>query len=226
MTDNASFDFATLSEREKYKLLIGAVVPRPIALVTTVDPRGMINAAPFSFFNCLSAEPAILALGVENHEDLAFKDTARNIRTTGVFTVNIVSDRILAAMNVCAVPFEPGIDELREAGLTAIAGSKVASPRIAESPAAFECRRHVTLEIGTSRQIILGEVLAAHIHADIVNERFHIDPQGLDAIGRMGGHGYARTRDYFDLPTMSVSEWERTKRAGSCGGPQTKLNTL
>lgn len=226
MTDNASFDFATLSEREKYKLLIGAVVPRPIALVTTVDPRGMINAAPFSFFNCLSAEPAILALGVENHEDLAFKDTARNIRTTGVFTVNIVSDRILAAMNVCAVPFEPGIDELREAGLTAIAGSKVASPRIAESPAAFECRRHVTLEIGTSRQIILGEVLAAHIHADIVNERFHIDPQGLDAIGRMGGHGYARTRDYFDLPTMSVSEWERTKRTGSCGEPQTKLNTL
>lgn len=214
MSANTSFDFSTLSERQKYKLLIGAVVPRPIALVTTVDTEGRFNAAPFSFFNCLSAEPAILALGVENkHQDLAFKDTSRNIRATGVFTVNIVSDKILAAMNVCAVPFGPGIDELQEAGLTAIAGDKVASPRIAESPVAFECRQHVTLEIGATRQIVLGEVLAAHIHSDIVNDRFHIDPYGLDAIGRMGGHGYARTRDYFDLPTMSVSEWEGMKHA-------------
>lgn len=212
MTGKITFDFTTLSERQKYKLLIGAVVPRPIALVTTVDKDGKTNAAPFSFFNCLSAEPAILALGVENHEDMAFKDTARNIRVTGVFTVNIVSDRILQAMNVCAVPFEPGIDELREAGLTAVPGNKVACPRIAESPAAFECRRHLTLEVGTSRQIILGEVLAAHISSKLVNERFHVDPHGLDAIGRMGGHGYARTRDYFDLPTMSVAEWEQLKR--------------
>lgn len=218
MSGNTSFDFGTLSEREKYKLLIGAVVPRPIALVTTVDTQGRANAAPFSFFNCLSAEPAILALGVENrHQDLAFKDTSRNIRTTGVFTVNIVSDSILAAMNVCAVPFEPGIDELREAGLTAVAGDKVASPRIAESPVAFECRQHVTLEIGASRQIVLGEVLAAHIHSPLVNDHLHIDPYGLDAIGRMGGHGYARTRDYFDLPTMTVSEWEDVKRAASGG---------
>jgi flavin reductase (DIM6/NTAB) family NADH-FMN oxidoreductase RutF len=215
MSEKTSFDFSTLSERQKYKLLIGAVVPRPIALVTTVDPEGRINAAPFSFFNCLSAEPAILALGVENHDDLAFKDTARNIRMTGVFTVNIVSDSILKAMNVCAVPFGPGIDEVREAGLTAIAGAKVAAPRIGESPAAFECRQHVTLEIGASRQIILGEVLAAHVNAALVNDRFHVDPYGLDAIGRMGGHGYARTRDYFDLPTMSVAEWENAKRAAT-----------
>ena len=213
MSGKTSFDFGTLSERQKYKLLIGAVVPRPIALVTTIDREGRTNAAPFSFFNCLSAEPAILALGVENHDDTAFKDTARNIRNTGVFTVNIVSDKILEAMNVCAVPFAHGIDELQEAGLTAIAGDKVACSRIGESPAAFECRQHVTLEIGASRQIILGEVLAAHIDAVLVNERFHVDPQGLDAIGRMGGHGYARTRDYFDLPTMSVSEWDNIKRA-------------
>jgi len=215
MSDKTSFDFGALSERQKYKLLIGAVVPRPIALVTTIDQQGRINAAPFSFFNCLSAEPAILALGVENHEDTAFKDTARNIRNTGVFTVNIVSDAILEAMNVCAVPFGPGIDELQEAGLTAIAGEKVACPRIGESPAAFECRQHVTLEIGASRQIILGEVAAAHIDSTIVNERFHIDPYGLDAIGRMGGHGYARTRDYFDLPTMSIAEWESVKRVAT-----------
>ena len=225
MSGNTSFDFGTLSEREKYKLLIGAVVPRPIALVTTVDSQGRYNAAPFRFCTCLSFPPAILALGVENrHQDLAFKDTSRNIRTSGVFTVNIVSDKILAAMNVCAVPFEAGIDELCEAGLTAIAGDKVASPRIAESPVAFECKQHVTLEIGASRQIVLGEVLAAHIHSPIVNDRFHIDPHGLDAIGRMGGHGYARTRDYFDLPTMTVSEWEDVKNATSGGFRKSSSN--
>lgn len=225
MSGKTSFDFGTLSERQKYKLLIGTVVPRPIALVTTIDPEGRTNAAPFSFFNCLSAQPAILALGVENHEDMAFKDTARNIRLTGEFTVNIVSAGILQAMNVCAVPFAPGIDELHEAGLTAMAGNKVACPRIAESPVAFECRQHVTLEIGASRQIILGEVLAAHIDAALVNDRFHIDPHGLDAIGRMGGHGYARTRDYFDLPTMSVAEWEDVKRTASAG-PNSRSNRM
>lgn len=223
MSDKTSFDFGTLSERQKYKILIGSVVPRPIALVTTIDMEGRINAAPFSFFNCLSAEPAILALGVENHDNKAFKDTARNVRNTRVFTVNIVSDKIIHAMNVCAIPFAPGIDELQEAGLTAVAGDKVACPRIGESPVAFECRQHVTLEIGASRQIILGEVLAAHIDKAIVNERFHIDPYGLDAIGRMGGHGYARTRDYFDLPTMSVSEWETTK-SGTTQRQKTSAN--
>jgi len=83
--DTVTFDFRTLSARDRYKLMIGTVVPRPIALVTTVDPEGRINAAPFSFFNCLSADPPILALGVENHPDMSFKDTARNVRLTEVF---------------------------------------------------------------------------------------------------------------------------------------------
>lgn len=212
MTNKTTFDFSQLTEREKYKLLIGAVVPRPIALVTTVDLQGRINAAPISFFNCLSAEPAILALGVENHDDLSFKDTGWNVRATGVFTVNIVSSAMLDAMNVCAVPFAPSVDELAEAGLTAVSSTKVASPRIAESPASFECRQHVTLGLGNSREIILGEVLAAHVRTDIVNDRLHVDPHGLDAIGRMGGHGYALSRDTFDLPTMSVAQWEQRKR--------------
>jgi flavin reductase (DIM6/NTAB) family NADH-FMN oxidoreductase RutF len=98
-------------------------VPRPIALVTTVDPQGRVNAAPFSFFNCLSADPPILALGVENHPDMRFKDTGLNIRLTEVFTVNIVSRAIAEAMHVCAVPFAPDADELKAAGLTAMPSS-------------------------------------------------------------------------------------------------------
>jgi flavin reductase (DIM6/NTAB) family NADH-FMN oxidoreductase RutF len=201
------FDFAELAPRERYKLLIGTVVPRPIAWVTTRDPEGRINAAPYSFFNCLSADPAILALGVENHSDMSFKDTTRNIRLTEEFTVNICDRALTDAMNVCAVPFAPGIDELAEAGLSALPGVKVACPYIAEAPVALECRRYVSLGIGRSREIVLGEVLAMHIRADLVDERLHVDQAGLDAIGRMGGHGYTTTRDYFDLPTMSVDEW-------------------
>jgi len=209
VTDKIGFDFAALSARDRYKLLIGAVVPRPIALVTTIDRAGRINAAPFSFFNCLSADPAILALGVEYRPSGPQKDTGRNVRETLAFTVNIVSDAILEAMNICAVPFSPGIDELHQAGLTSSAGFKVPCPFITEAPVAFECRHHTTLGIGNSREIILGEVVYAHLRADTVNAaNLHVDPFALDAVGRMGGQGYASTRDYFDLPTMSVEQWQ------------------
>lgn len=207
-TSAVGFDFSRLSGREKYKLLIGAVVPRPIAWVTTVDREGRVNAAPFSFFNCLSADPAILALGVEFRPSGLSKDTGRNIRETQAFTVNIVSGALMEAMNVTAVPFEAGIDEIAKAGLTTRPGVTVPCPAIAESPAAFECRHHVTLSIGQSREIVLGEVLHAHLHASVVDERHHVDPTRLDAVGRMGGHGYATTRDYFELPTLSVAEWQ------------------
>ncbi len=203
------FAFRALTPRERYKLLIGAVVPRPIALVTTISKDGIVNAAPFSFFNCLSADPAILALGVEYRPTGPQKDTGRNVRETLAFTVNIVSDAMAEAMNACAVPFEPGIDELAQAGFTARPGTSVPCPFIAEAPAAFECRQHTTLGIGNSREIILGEVLHAHFAPGIVDPAtLHVDPEALDALGRMGGQGYARTRDRFDLPTMTVAQWE------------------
>ncbi|MGE9759442.1 flavin reductase family protein [Pseudomonas sp. PDM20] len=210
-----SFDFQQLSAREKYKILIGSVVPRPIALVTTIDAEGRVNAAPFSFFNALSADPPILALGVENYSDLSPKDTTLNIRQNQEFTVNIVSDALVEAMNVCAVPFEPGFDELVAAGLTAIPGTRVGCPRIGEAPVALECRRMMALSIGQSREIILGEVLMAHVRDDLIDPAtLYIDQLGLDAIGRMGGHGYARTREYFDLPTRSLKQWMESPGAG------------
>lgn len=203
------FDFQTLAPRDCYKLLIGTVVPRPIAWVTTVDQQGIPNAAPYSFFNCLSSDPPILALGVENRPDRAFKDTAWNIRTTEVFTVNIVDRPNIDAMNITATAFASHIDELQKAGLTMIEGTTVASPRIAEAPVSFECQRHVGIEIGTSREIVLGRVLAAYIRSDIVDtSNHHVDHVGLDAVGRMGGQGYAFTQDYFDLPTLSVEKFE------------------
>jgi flavin reductase (DIM6/NTAB) family NADH-FMN oxidoreductase RutF len=203
-----SFDFRELSARDKYKLMIGTVVPRPIALVTTIDPQGRVNAAPFSFFNCLSADPPILALGVENHPDMRFKDTGLNIRLTEVFTVNIVSRAIAEAMHLCAVPFPPEHDELHAAGLTAMPGNKVASPWIKEAPASFECRRHVTLELGKSRQIILGEILFAHYHSAVIDaQRMRVDPARLDAIARLGGNTCSTIRDRFEMMTPTLDEY-------------------
>jgi flavin reductase (DIM6/NTAB) family NADH-FMN oxidoreductase RutF len=212
---DVTFDFRELSARDKYKLIIGTVVPRPIALVTTVDPQGRVNAAPFSFFNCLSADPPILALGVENHPDMRFKDTALNIRLTEVFTVNIVSHAIAEAMHVCAVPFGSGQDELKAAGLTAMPSKTVASPWIQEAPASFECRRHLTLELGKSRQIILGEILFAHYHESVVDPgRMRIDPAKLDAIARLGGNTCSTIRDRFEMLTPTLDEFYGGLSAG------------
>jgi flavin reductase (DIM6/NTAB) family NADH-FMN oxidoreductase RutF len=204
------FDLATLSARDCYKLLIGTVIPRPIAFVTTVDAEGRANAAPFSFFNCLSADPAIVAIGVENNDDMSFKDTAWNVRVTEEFTVNIVDDALLQAMNVCAIPFPPGTDEIKLAGLTPVAGTHVRCPRLAEAPAALECRRYLTLEVGRSREIILGKVLGVFVREDAVDPQTkYVDQRKMDAIGRLGGDGYARTRDQFDLRTLRLAEWQQ-----------------
>ncbi|MCK0206472.1 flavin reductase family protein [Starkeya koreensis] len=217
-TDSVAFDFRALGERERYKLMIGTIVPRPIALVTTVDPQGRVNAAPFSFFNCLSADPPILALGVENHADMSFKDTALNIRLTEVFTVNIVSHAIAESMHLCAADFPPGADELSAAGFTPVPGVKVASPWIKEAPAALECRRHLTLELGRSRQIILGEIVYAHYRSDVVDtERLRIDPARLDAIARLGGSVCSTIRDRFEMPTPSFAEWSTRSRSEKVG---------
>ncbi len=217
--DHVHFDFARLTGRERYKLMIGTIVPRPIAFVTTVDEQGVMNAAPFSFFNCLSADPPIVALGVEYRAGRDSKDTGRNIRQTGVFTINIVSDAILEAMNVGAVPFSAGVDEIAAAGLTAVPGTHVSCPRILESPASFECRRTMTLDISHSREIVLGEVVGLHLRSDTVDlSNFHVDPARLDAIGRMGGHGYVRTHETFTLPTMTVTDWESRRVAVRSNG--------
>ncbi len=202
-----AFDFADLSAREAYKVMIGTIVPRPIAWVSTISPDGVVNAAPYSFFNCLSADPPILALGVENKPDRSFKDTAYNIRMTECFTVNIVDRANVEAMSITAADFAPDVDELEAAGLTAIPGDRVACPRIAEAPVAFECERYLGIAVSSAREIILGRIVRAHIREDIIDPgTFYSDHKKLDALGRMGGNGYAGTFDYFDLRTPSPEE--------------------
>lgn len=201
------------SHSEVYKLLIGLIAPRPIALITSMDEHGGLNAAPFSAFNYFCTDPPIVGIGVTNRTDRAFvpKDTARNIRRTGEFVVNIVTEDIAEKMNVCAVDFPEGVNELDIAGFTTTASQIVRVPRIAEAHAALECREHTTMEIGRSR-IILGRVVAIYV------EDKYVDPAGpyikaeeLHAIGRMNGLGnYVRTRDAFvQIPRMSYEEWKK-----------------
>lgn len=204
------FDFAALTERERYKLLIGTVIPRPIALVTTVDGEGRRNAGPFSFFNVLTHDPAIVAIGVENQADLSFKDTARNIDQTREFTVHIVDDALVRQMEICAIKFGPEVDEITEAGLETTPGRMVGSPRIVAAPAALECRLHSVLRVSPAREIILGEVVGLFVRSDALDpSNLHIDQQIMDVVGRMGGHTYARTRDQFDIKTTSKEDWAR-----------------
>lgn len=209
---HAHFDFSTLNERERYKLLIGTVIPRPIALITTLGLDGKVNAGPFSFFNVLTHDPAIVAIGIENHADMHFKDTAKNIRETEEFTVHIADYALVEKMEICAIKFGPEVDEVAEAGMTAVPGKMVRSPRILEAPAALECRRYMTLEVGRAREIILGEVLGVFVRDDLVNERLHVNQHGMDAVGRLGGHSYTRTQTQFDVRTLSVDAWARGER--------------
>jgi flavin reductase (DIM6/NTAB) family NADH-FMN oxidoreductase RutF len=207
------FDMETALHSEVYKLLIGLVAPRPIALITSMDEQGRMNAAPFSAFNYFCTDPPIVGIGVTNRTDQAFvpKDTARNIRRTGEFVVNVVTEDIAEKMNLCAIDFPEGVNELDIAGFTTTPSQVVRVPRIAEAHAALECREHTTLEIGRSR-IILGRVVAIYI------EDKYVDPAGpyikaeeLHAMGRMNGLGnYVRTRDAFvQIPRQNYAEWKK-----------------
>jgi flavin reductase (DIM6/NTAB) family NADH-FMN oxidoreductase RutF len=210
------FEMETTPHRQVYNLLIGLVAPRPIAWVTSMDEEGRLNAAPFSAYNYLCTDPPIVGMGVTNRSDARFtpKDTARNIRRTGEFVINVVTDDLLEKMNICATDFPAGVNELEMAGLTTAPSSVVKVPRIAEAHAALECREFTSMEVGRSR-IILGRVVAMY-----VEDRF-VDPAGpyikadeLHAVGRMNGLGnYALTRDAMvTVPRISFAEWEKGKR--------------
>lgn len=209
-----TFDIEGAKPREIYNLLIGLVAPRPIALVTSMNEHGRLNAAPFSAYNYLCTDPPVVGIGVTNRPDVSHepKDTARNIRRTGEFVVNVVTEDLARQMNICATDFPAEISEIDMAGFEIAPSTAVKVPRIASAHAALECREFTTMEIGRSR-IILGRVVSIY-----VEDRF-LDPAGpyiradeLHAIGRMNGLGnYVRTRDsFFNIPRIPYSEWKKT----------------
>jgi len=204
------FDFADTSNQNVYKLLVATIGPRPIAWVTTQDVDGSINTAPFSFFNAMSGNPPVVAFGIGGRGPGDVKDTGGNIRRTGEFVVNLCSFELAEAMNITAIDFPKGIDELKEAGLTTTPSLKFKPPRITEAPVAFECERLVIVDVGIDRAVVLGKVLAIYVRDDCVmdKDRCYIDTPKLDLIGRMHGAGwYARTTDRFEMPRIDVNDW-------------------
>jgi flavin reductase (DIM6/NTAB) family NADH-FMN oxidoreductase RutF len=205
-------NFADLQPRQRYKLLCGLVVPRPIALVTTMSPTGVVNAAPYSFFNVFSENPALIVLGLQHNEDGSPKDTTRNIHVTGEFVVNLVDEALADDMNLTATDFPPGEGEPTALGIPVAESSLVKPPRLAAAPAAFECRRMVGLAFGPQRELLIGEVLGVHVRAGIVDPAtLNVDFRALAPVGRLCGNSYARQRDMFDLKRISYAEWKKSR---------------
>ncbi len=210
------FRIATTETHHVYNLLIGLVAPRPVALVTSLNEDGGVNAAPFSAYNYLSIDPPVVGLGIAERSggggaawDANAKDTGRNIRQRGEFVVNVVTEDLMDAMTVTAIDFPAGVSEIAEAGLHTAASNVVGVPRIAEAHAALECVELQTIQIGRSR-IVLGQVVSMWVEDKYVDPAGpYIRAQELHAIGRMNGQGaYVRTRDAFmTMERLKYSDW-------------------
>ena len=202
------FDIPTLPVRDRHKLLSSVVLPRPIAWVTTMDGAGQINAAPFSFFNLMGSDPAIVVLGISRSNGL-LKDTASNMMACGEFVIQLVTETLVEQMNQTGTEFPHGINELEIAGLATLPSLKVKPPRIAASPVHMECKYHSIVEIGNT-SVLLGEVIYLHIDDAYVDATtLHVHANQLAVIGRMHGGGwYARTTDLFELGRVSYKQWQ------------------
>lgn len=208
------FDFAIIPAKQRYKLLVSTIVPRPIAWIVSQDLNGQLNAAPFSFFNAFAGDPPVVGVGIGSHDPGRPKDTRRNIRDTGQFVVNLVSEETAPAMNVTAIEFDPGVNELAQAGLTTVPSLYVKPPRIAQSPVSMECELLQIVELGPESGLVLGRVLAMHVREDFVIDaaRHYIDTPKLKLIGRMHGSGwYVRTSDLFSIDRISREAWRQRK---------------
>jgi flavin reductase (DIM6/NTAB) family NADH-FMN oxidoreductase RutF len=203
-TDKLTIDPAAQPPVNNYKLLIGSIVPRPIAFVSTTSPSGLYNLAPFSFFNAVCGNPPVITFASGVREPP--KDTLANVRATGEFVVNIVTEDIAELMNVTSGEYPAGVDEFTLSGLTPVPSDLVKPPRVAESPINMECKLLQIVEVSTrplGGSLVIGEVIRFHIDARIIHD-FRIDAEKLRAIGRMGGNEYTRTRSRFAMERPKV----------------------
>jgi flavin reductase (DIM6/NTAB) family NADH-FMN oxidoreductase RutF len=189
------------NDSDIYKLMTGAIVPRPIAFVSTVSAGGTFNLAPFSFFTGISANPPVICFCPMIRYDGSRKDTLRNIEATREFVVNVVSEEIAEQMNLCSPEYPPDVDEFQVSGLTPVPGDLVRAPRVGESRVSMECRLFQIVEVSArplGGSLVLGEILRFHVD-DALFENYRIDPDKLRPIGRMAGPTYTRTTDRFDM---------------------------
>lgn len=201
MNPMLTIDPTSISERENYKFLIGSIIPRPIAFVTTLSEEGVLNGAPFSYFNIVSSNPPMISLSIQRTEGRQ-KDTARNITSLKEFVVHIVDDQNVEKINKTAATLPPNQSEIELAGLTSVASKGVSVPGVKEAKVRFECVLEQSLELGGVNSpgcdFIIGRVVQYHIEDDIY-ENGRIDPRGLAAVSRLAGANYAKIGESFEI---------------------------
>jgi flavin reductase (DIM6/NTAB) family NADH-FMN oxidoreductase RutF len=194
-------ELAQLPALERYKLLIGLVIPRRIAWVSTLSDNGVANCAPFSFFNVISEEPPLCIISFNWRSDGELKHTLKNIRRTGEFVVNLVDEATANAMHLSSAELPEDESEFQAAGLTQAAAALVQHPRIAEAAACLECRLFRLIEVSATRELVLGEILLVHARDGIIDPKTkRISEQAYRPVGRLFGNRYCTTRQRFDLP--------------------------
>lgn len=196
-------DPSEISTRDMYQHMIRAITPRPIAWVSSVSNRGIVNLAPFSFFSGVTASPPSIVFSAANRRDGSKKDTLVNIEENGQFVVNVVNRSLADAMNQTSAEYPPEVDEFEAAGLTPIPSTRVKPPRVSGAPIQMECELVQVVPVGegpAASNLVIGRILVMHVEDQVVDKDGNIDPSKVDAIGRMGGASYTTTRDRFDLP--------------------------
>lgn len=192
---------------DNYKLITNLVVPRPIAWVTSRDESGLVNLAPFSFFNAVGADPLYVIVSIGRRDDGTQKDTARNIETGRDFVVNLVTEDLLDAMNISATDFPPDQSELKPANLEVVPSARVKAPRLAQTQVSLECKLHSAQPFGVNT-LFIGEVVMFHVADHLVGPRMHIE--NFAPLGRLGSPSvYCRTTDRFKLPRISYAQWKK-----------------
>lgn len=194
----------TLEPALRYKLLIGSVVPRPIALVSSCSAEGKTNLAPFSYFNAVGHRPLALMFSISKKPDGTEKDTLRNVRPveqggTGEYVINLAVEPYIQQVAEASEPLPYGESEFDYVDLTPGESQVVAVPRVAESPVAFECRTLQIVPVGEFH-VVIGEVVHLFVRDDLMDERYRIDTDKLAAVGRLAGYDYCRTLDRFAIP--------------------------
>ena len=198
-------DPANNSSADNYKLLTNLVIPRPIAWVTTHNANGLINLAPFSFFNAVGADPIYVVISVGQNDKGESKDTAKNIVASGEFVVNLVTEDLFDAMNISAADFPPDQSEMAATQLESAPSVHIKVPRVAKAQVSLECKLFSTQALGKNT-LIIGEVVMFHVADQLLGPRFHI--HDFAPIGRLGSPSvYCRTTDRFDVKRISYAEW-------------------
>ncbi|MDE1186875.1 MAG: flavin reductase family protein [Pantoea sp.] len=220
MTDFIRVDGEGLPPEDAYRLLTGCVVPRPVAWITTVDAQGRVNVAPFSSYNYLATQPPMLGVNIQRREAGAHKgeakDTARNIRETGQFVVNVSTEATLQKMHASGSDFAPGVSESEELDIPLLPSAHVKPPRIAIAPVQMECQLAHEIPLGKGvNTLFIGEVVAFHLSPEIYDGK-HVDSVKMRPIARLGGPFYSALGEIFSIKRLYSRRRSGRKGTGPC----------